>query len=88
MQQFIEKERYWLDDFTLYMALKNEYNEKSWSTWAKDLKERKAEALEKKRQEHADLIHEHTFYQYIFFQQWNELKAYANQAGIQIFGGL
>jgi len=69
------------------MAIKNEQNNKSWSTWPKELQQRDRQILEKKRQEYADIIDEHIFLQYIFFQQWDQLKKYANKHNITILGG-
>ncbi|CAF0990255.1 unnamed protein product [Rotaria sordida] len=85
---FIKKEQYWLDDYTLYMAIKSEQKNQSWSTWPKELKQRDKEALEQKRQEHASIIDEHIFLQYIFFHQWNQLKQYANEHEIIILGDM
>ncbi|CAF0958929.1 unnamed protein product [Rotaria sordida] len=85
---FIKKEQYWLDDYTLYMAIKSEQNNQSWSKWPKELKQRDKEALEQKRQEHASIIDEHIFLQYIFFHQWNQLKQYANEHEIIILGDM
>ena len=87
LETFAKKEDYWLDDYTLYMAIKAEQNNQSWSNWPKELKHREKQVLENKRQEHADVIREHTFLQYIFFRQWNQLKQYANENGVTILGG-
>jgi 4-alpha-glucanotransferase len=84
---FTKKEQYWLDDYTLYMAIKAEQNNTSWSKWPKELKQRDTQILEEKRQEHADVIDEHTFLQYIFFHQWEQLKKYANKYEVTILGG-
>ncbi len=84
---FTRNEQYWLDDYTLYMAIKTEQNHQSWSKWPKELKQRDQFILEEKRHQYADLIHEHTFLQYIFFQQWNQLKQYANKYDVTILGG-
>jgi 4-alpha-glucanotransferase len=69
------------------MAIQAEQNNQSWSKWPQELKQHEKSILEKKRQEHADVIHEHTFLQYIFFQQWDQLKQYANKYEIAILGG-
>lgn len=88
MDSFVKKESYWLDDYTLYMAIKGEQKNQSWSKWPKELKSHDAKALEKKRHEHANVIEEHTFLQYVFFHQWHELKTYANNLGITIYGDM
>jgi len=84
---FAKREHYWLDDYTLYMAIKSEQKNQSWSKWPTELKQCDKQILEEKRQQHADVINEHTFLQYIFFQQWNQLKTYANKNDVAIIGG-
>lgn len=84
---FIKDEEYWLDRYTLYMAIKTEQKNRSWSEWPKELKRCDKKALESKRQQYADLIEEETFLQFIFFQQWNQLKQYANKQDVIIYGG-
>ena len=84
---FIQDEEYWLDRYTLYMVIKSEQNNRSWSEWPQELKQCDKKALESKRQQYADLIHEQTFLQFIFFQQWNQLKQYANKHNVIIYGG-
>jgi len=69
------------------MAIKSEQKNQSWSKWPTELKQHDKQILEEKRQQHADVINEHTFLQYIFFQQWNQLKTYANKHDVVIIGG-
>jgi 4-alpha-glucanotransferase len=69
------------------MAIKSEQNNQSWSKWPKELKQHDKLILEEKRQKYLDIINEHIFIQYIFFQQWNQLKTYANKYDITILGG-
>ena len=68
-------------------SIKAEQNNKSWSKWPKELQQRDQHILEEKRREHVDVIDEHTFLQYIFFQQWDQLKKYANKYEVTILGG-
>ena len=88
IDQFYEIERYWLDDYTLYLAIKTEQQNQSWSEWSRELKQRHSNVLDKKRQQYRDIIEEHIFIQFIFFRQWKQLKEYANQLRITILGGL
>ncbi|CAF3005554.1 unnamed protein product [Rotaria sp. Silwood2] len=85
---FVKKEQYWLDDYTLYMSIKAEQNNQSWSKWPKELKQCDKKVLKQKRQEYADVIDQHIFLQYIFFHQWSQLKQYANQHEILILGDM
>ncbi|CAF3700767.1 unnamed protein product [Rotaria sp. Silwood1] len=88
IDKFVKKEYYWLDNYTLYMAIKDEQNNQSWSKWPQELKRYDRKILEQKRYEHADIIHQHVFLQYVFFRQWNQLKQYANQHEIIILGDM
>ena len=78
----------WLDDYTLFMALKEFHGGGSWNEWPDSLKARKKTAIRKAQKELAESITRYAFYQFIFFRQWNKLRAYANERGIQIIGDL
>jgi len=78
----------WLDDYTLFMALKEVNGGGAWSGWPESLRMRKKTALRKVQSELAESIMRYAFYQFIFFRQWNKLRAYANEHGIQIIGDI
>ena len=84
--EFCEKEAEWLDEYALFMALKDANKGAAWTEWDKKLKLRKPEALEEAKTEHADDIEFYKMLQYLFYKQWRQLKAYANEKGIQIIG--
>ena len=84
--QFCEKEADWLDDFALFMALKEAHNGAQWSEWERPLKFREAEAIAKAKDTYADEIDFWKMLQYLFFDLWCELKNYANVRGIRIIG--
>lgn len=83
---FCRENGFWLEDYTLYRAIKLDQDQKSWQEWDEDLKLRKPEVLDAKRRELDDEIFAQKFYQYTFFRQWNELKNYANENDICIVG--
>ncbi|MDE5106541.1 MAG: 4-alpha-glucanotransferase [Trichodesmium sp. St17_bin3_1_1] len=85
-KKFCNSKAFWLDDYAFYMALRDAHQGASWHTWDKDIALRQPAALEKWQQRLADKIQYHKFLQYLFFQQWDELKSYANEQGIKIFG--
>jgi len=85
---FIEENSYWLDDYCLYMAVKKQQNDVSWSEWPKELKDRVPEVLEAKKEELKKEIEFYRFLQYRFAVQWKKLKAYANEQGIEIIGDI
>jgi 4-alpha-glucanotransferase len=76
----------WLDDYVLFSALKDRHDGAAWNTWEPELAHRDPQALGAARQELRDEVEAHEFYQYLFFKQWLELKAYANQKGVKIIG--
>lgn len=85
---FCEKETQWLEDYSMYMALKDEAGGREWLLWEEGLKNRDGETLEKYRELLKEEILFWKFLQYKFFEQWNELKSYANEHGIQIIGDI
>ena len=86
--EFKKENAFWLDDYALYMAIKDDHLGSGWTTWEKDLKLRKKASLEKSRKKYADRIEFYCFQQYFFYKQWMALKAYANKKGIQIVGDI
>ena len=76
----------WLEDFTLFMALKDRNQGKPWYSWEDDLKFRRTRTLYRMRQELKDELRFYSFVQYLFYKQWNALHAYAAENGISIIG--
>ncbi len=87
-QAFCKKEADWLEDYCLYMAMKNRQPEKSWNEWDEDLRLRKPQAMAQKRSELAEDIAFQKFMQYEFMKQWAKLKAYANEKDVKIIGDI
>ena len=85
---FCEKNAFWLDDFALFMAIKDEFLGKSFSSWDKDIRMRQSHALQKYQQKCKTSIDYYKMLQFLFFEQWHKLKAYANEKGIKIIGDL
>ena len=83
---FCQENSGWLYDFALFMALKEKFGGAPWYQWEYNLKFRDPDALWNARQELADEIRFYSFVQYIFFQQWNELRNYAHNNGVKIIG--
>ena len=83
---FCEAEKDWLEDYTLFMALKDANDGKAWGQWDEKLRVRDAAALDEARKKYAEDIEFYKMLQYLFFKQWRELKAYANENGIEIIG--
>ena len=76
----------WLPDYALYMALKGTFDGKPWYQWEWGLKKRNPDAVWSARQTLSDQIRFYSFVQYLFFSQWNALRAYAREKDIKIIG--
>ncbi len=85
---FCNDNSFWLDDFALYMSLKNSFDGKPWNEWSQDLKTRNDKSVSKVKTELNEEIEFQKFIQYVFFKQWNDLKKYANENGIKIIGDI
>lgn len=79
----------WLDNYALFMAIKKKFGSKGWIDWAdEDARLRKPEALEKYKEELKEDIDFYSFIQFLFFKQFEKLKAYAHLNGIKLIGDL
>ena len=87
-QKFLAENRWWLDDFALFMALKNFFDGKCWYEWPEDIRLRWGFALDYYRRELYFEIEYQMYLQFKFFQQYRKLKAYANEQGIRIIGDI
>ncbi|MCL2693895.1 MAG: 4-alpha-glucanotransferase [Oscillospiraceae bacterium] len=85
---FVQEEAEWLDDYALFMAIKEQNDLASWQTWERDLRFRKSDALKKAREDFAERINFWKFIQYTFMRQWQKLKRYANKNNVKIIGDL
>ena len=85
---FCKKEKAWLDDYALFMALDHKHggDGRVWQDWPTTLVNREAKALETARKQFADECNFWKFCQWLFFTQWASLKSYANARGIDIIG--
>lgn len=85
-EKFCRKEKKWLDDYALFMALKDANDGSAWPEWSKGLKFREAFAMEEAKRTYEKEVDFYKTIQYLFFRQWRSLKKYANGKGIQIIG--
>ena len=86
--EFCTENATWLDDFTLFMALKDAHDGRSWLKWEPELIRRQPTALKQARQQLADALGLHQFRQFLFFRQWRSIRDYAKQCGIQLIGDI
>lgn len=84
--EFCNRHADWLEDYSLFMAIKNQNQGMNWLGWDRNLKLREYWAMENARKELHNEIEFYKMLQYLFYKQWFELKAYANEKGIKIIG--
>lgn len=89
LKQFKKENKFWLEDYSLYMAVKGKFGLRSWLEWEDEgIKRREPKAIEAYKKELKDEIEHWSFLQYLFFKQWNELKEYSNSIGIEFIGDI
>ena len=85
---FCESKENWLEDYALFMALKDNFGGVSWNNWEPEIARREPESLEKWRQQLNAEIYYYKYVQFEFFRQWTGLKGYANLRDIKIIGDI
>jgi 4-alpha-glucanotransferase len=85
-EAFFHEHSCWLENYTLFIALKEHFNRRIWNTWPKDIRERKANSLNILKKKFQDRMEMEKFLQYLFFKQWAALKDYCNRKEVQIIG--
>lgn len=88
VSNFLDTEKDWLEEFALFMAIKSEHELVSWQEWPEAYRNREPETINEFLNAHREEITFWYFVQYLFFQQWSRLKAYAHERNIKIIGDL
>lgn len=89
IERFEDEQRHWLPDYALFMALKRRFGMRSWLTWPDEaLRMREASALEEARRELAEDTTFFTCLQYLFYRQWDALRAHCREQGVQLIGDM
>ncbi len=85
---FVSENRFWLEDFALFIALKRRHDMRPWQEWESALRRRDPQALSAARQDCAAEMNLERFRQWQFQRQWRALKRYASERRIRLFGDL
>ena len=85
-REFVRDNSLWLEDYALFMAIKEHFRGRDWQNWSVSLLMRLRPVMEAYREELRESIHFQYFVQYEFFRQWRALRSYANSKGIRIIG--
>ena len=87
--RFREENARWLEDYALFMALKNHFGMRAWTQWEDEaIRLHQGEALTRYRELLREDVEFYSFVQYLFFRQWDALKAYAHRHGIRVMGDM
>jgi len=78
----------WLNDYAVFMALKEFHGGKPWSEWPTEYRERNQHALDNFIEEHSYAVQKQKYFQFLFFKQWKDLRDYANARNVKIIGDL
>ena len=87
-KSFCTANKDWLEDYALFMSLKDAHGGKAWDEWEKPLRMYEPKAVEAARQDYAEDIAYYKFIQYEYFKQWRKFKAYVNGLGIDMIGDI
>jgi 4-alpha-glucanotransferase len=87
-EDWCAKEASWLDDYALFVALKDSFGGKPWTEWDLDVSLRDSSAISAARTKFASRMADHKFRQWQFFKQWHALKKYANDRKIKLVGDI
>jgi 4-alpha-glucanotransferase len=87
-QNFCRENSQWLDDYALFNSLRDNYNEKVWSTWTVALRDWQPQALGQAKKELQFEIEKEKFLQFLFFKQWFGLRKYCNDRGVSLVGDM
>lgn len=88
LQAFKEEHTVWLDDYALFMALKQKYHSQPWAAWPAPVRHREQEAIQESARELADEMAQIIFEQFVFFTQWHEVRDYAARHDVKLFGDM
>ncbi|MBF9254427.1 4-alpha-glucanotransferase [Pontibacter sp. 172403-2] len=85
---FQKEHRMWLKDFVLFVAFKKHFESKSWVEWPEEIKQREEQAMQDLAKELAADVEKEEFLQFLFYRQWEQLKAYCQERNIAFFGDM
>jgi 4-alpha-glucanotransferase len=87
-EQFENDNAHWLDDYALFMSLKERFSDITWNEWPPEIRDRTQPALNVWKKKLANRIEREKFYQFLFFSQWSALKRYCNDRKIEVIGDI
>jgi 4-alpha-glucanotransferase len=88
LTSYRKDESYWMEDYALYRTLKTRFDQQGFHRWPRPLRLREANALEQAKTERTEDSDFHVWTQWVFADQWKQLKAYAAQRAVGVIGDL
>ena len=85
---FCRENEYWLEDYALFMAVKNAHGGAALEFWEEDIRTREESAMKRWKEKEQEEIDFYCYLQFEFMRQWKALKQYASGAGIEIIGDI
>lgn len=86
--EFCQKHSAWLDAFALFIAIRDKLEKKPWTEWPELLAKADKKALRDFEKEHESELNRIKWFQFIFFRQWNQLRDYCREKGVELVGDL
>lgn len=87
-QKFCSEEAHWLEDYALFVSIKEKQDGKCWTQWPEEIKWRDPTFLERERKDLQREVEKEKFFQFLFFHQWRDLKAKCEGKGIGLIGDM
>ncbi len=85
---FCEENASWLEDYALFLALRDVHHGAPWNRWEDDLRTREPRALERSHEKLAHDVLCHKYIQFLFFRQLSDLTRYCHERGVRLIGDL
>lgn len=86
--EFCRDHQSWLDDFALFVVIKEYAEGKAWNEWPAELKNRDKRALKEAHEKYKERIFQLKFYQFIFYRQWSQLRNYCAKRNVVLIGDI
>ncbi len=87
-KNFKTQQKYWIDDYALFICLRQHYDHTCWNDWPEEYRNRNSEKLAGFSHQYKTELDFQKFIQFVFFSQWTDLKKYANERNIIIIGDI
>lgn len=85
---FVSSQACWLEDYARFRVLRERFGQQGWDAWPEPFRDRHPEALSQLEREAAEALDYYRYQQFLFYQQWQHIKGYANERGIRILGDM